>query len=99
MYLEQADKLYDDREFTLACEYYDKAISEAPSNSKALYGKAKSLFNLGKTTEAISFFTLAIKYDNDFYEAYYNREYSFLQVDQIDSALIDINRAIELRDT
>ncbi len=65
--------------------------------AKDYYAKAYHFIDSGLPQEAINLYTLAIKKDPDFVEAYYNRGVAHFTLREYDKALEDLNKVIEMR--
>ncbi|HLR20948.1 MAG TPA: tetratricopeptide repeat protein [Tissierellaceae bacterium] len=53
-------------------------------------------FNIGNIKRAVDIFNKGIKYDEDDYKLYFNRGLAYLQLEQYNEALKDIDKAYEL---
>ena len=69
-----------------------------PSKSRLYMDEGnKLMMNYGKYSEAVEAFDKAIKYDKNNYEAYYLRGCAKINAKQYKAAIIDFEKAIELK--
>ncbi len=90
--------------FKEAINDFDVAVKKKPDYSHAFYNRGISKYELGKNIgdstmfyEALSDLNEALKYDEEFHEAYSYRANVFSELNQFDFALSDYNLALELK--
>ena len=75
---------------------YDQVIKLQPDFTFALYNKANILCTQHEYKDAIAYYTLAVKQDADFAEAYFNRGLTYIYTGENDKGLADLSKAGEL---
>lgn len=71
---------------------------DSPEKSRLAFDKGvEIMYNSGRFADAEEQFTLAIKYDKDNYEAYYYRGCTKFNRSMFDAAILDFEKAIELK--
>ena len=76
--------------------YADRAVETPGAPAMAYFMKARALHQLGNTEEALKEYNAAIKMDQDFGQAYYNRGLLKLATDKKKSGCEDLNLALKL---
>jgi tetratricopeptide (TPR) repeat protein len=71
--LEEGNAAYDQGNYTVAMQYYDKALIIDPNFVEALSNKGLALDNLGRSEEAIQYYDKALVIDPDFVDALNNK--------------------------
>jgi tetratricopeptide (TPR) repeat protein len=80
----------------LALDYYDNALRIKPSSAEALYAKALHLQYIENPREALSVYDQIIELNPQFYKAYYNKGFVYLELlNKFDSAAYFFSMAIE----
>src|ERR1041385_21643 len=69
------------------------------TNAQDYFNLANYNFDRGDCNQAIVNYTLAIKKDPKFDQAYNNRAYTYMRMQDYDAALSDLNKALTLRPT
>lgn len=75
---------------------YDHVLGLQPDFAFAMYNKANTLCSQREWKEAINYYTKAIKVDNDFAEAYFNRGLTYVFIGENEKGLADLSKAGEL---
>ena len=75
---------------------YDHVLELQPDFAFAMYNKANTLCSQREWKEAINYYTQAIKVDNDFAEAYFNRGLTYVYIGENEKGLADLSKAGEL---
>ncbi|HBH47063.1 MAG TPA: hypothetical protein DDX98_00390, partial [Bacteroidales bacterium] len=91
---EKGEKFYDEGNYTLAINEYDKAIRMDPENHEYLNSRGVAYYDQGKYYYAISDFINAIRCKSNFALAYYNLAYSKYNLDDNRAALQDVETSI-----
>lgn len=78
----------------LAQEDCSQAIAIAPHSSIAYYDRGVLLADIGDDKDALTTFTLAIRYDRANSAAYYNRAFLYKSVGNLSSAIANLTQAI-----
>ena len=91
-----ANKLFEDGEYQRALDKYDEALDETPNHLHAMRGRARSLMQLGQSTQALAEFSTAISLEPDFGPTYANRGILHDRSGRYGKAIEDYERALEL---
>ena len=83
-------------DFDIMLRDYDQVLRLQPDFVFALYNKANILCAQHEWKDAIDYYTQAIRLDNDFAEAYFNRGFVYLTLGNRQLGLPDISKAGEL---
>ena len=83
-------------EFEIMLRDYDYVTTLCPDFTFAYYNKANMLALCKNYDAAITHYSLAIHYDPDFAEAYFNRGLTYIYLDQVDKGIADLSKAGEL---
>ena len=75
---------------------YDEVLRQAPDFSFAYYNKANILCAQQSYDSAIENYNIAIQYDNDFAESYFNRGLIYIYIGQTERGIDDLSKAGEL---
>ncbi|QLE42510.1 tetratricopeptide repeat protein [Nostoc sp. C052] len=75
---------------------YDKALSIKPDYHEAWNIRGYALYNLGRFEEAIASYDQALKFQPDLHEAWYNKACSYALQVNIEQALENLQKAINL---
>lgn len=94
-YLE-ANNLFEDGEYQRALDKYGEALDEDPNHIHAMRGRARSLMQLGQSTQALAEFNTAIALAPDFGATYANRGILHDRMGRYEKAIEDYARALEL---
>lgn len=74
------------------------SCTDSPERSRLIMDKGINLlYNSSQFEEADKCFTEAIKYDKDNYEAYYYRGCSKVNREMLDEAILDLQKALEIK--
>jgi len=92
----QANNLFEDGEYQRALDKYDQALNEDPNHLHALRGRARSLMQLGRPTQALAAFNIAISLAPGFGATYANRGILHDRMGRYENAIEDYARALEL---
>jgi clan AA aspartic protease (TIGR02281 family) len=87
---------FNQSNFSLATEYYSKAIEINNKYLRAYYNRGTALSKLKDHKGAISDYNKAIELNHDFADAYYNRGNSKYELNDYQGAINDYTKAIEL---
>ncbi len=91
-----ANKFFEDGDYARALEEYDAALREEPQNIHALRGRARSLMQLGRDSEALAVFDEAIAREPDFGATYANRGILYDRMGKYPQAIADYEKALQL---
>ncbi len=91
-----ANKLFEDGDYQRALDKYDEALEETPNHIHAMRGRARSLMQLGQSTQALAEFNTAISLEPDFGSTYANRGILHDRMGRYQKAMEDYERALEL---
>jgi tetratricopeptide (TPR) repeat protein len=91
---EKGEKFYDEGNYTLAINEYDKAIRMDPENHEYLNSRGVAYYDQGKYYYAMSDFINAIRCKSNFALAYFNLAYSKYNLDDNRAALEDVETSI-----
>ena len=80
-------------------DVYDQIISINPKDMEALAYKADEVLDMGEPQWAINLCNKALLIDENYAYAYYQRACANSTLNQLDAAIEDLNRAIELSST
>ncbi len=94
--LDEADELYDSKEFKAAISNYDKAIKLDPKDPIAWNNRGAAKDDLGQFEEAIKDYDKSIELDSENAIVWNNRGVSKNILGQYESAIRDYDKAIEL---
>ena len=83
-------------DFDIMLRDYDQVLRMQPDFVFALYNKANILCAQHEWKDAIDYYTQAIKLDNDFAEAYFNRGLTYVYTGENEKGLADLSKAGEL---
>jgi predicted O-linked N-acetylglucosamine transferase (SPINDLY family) len=92
----RAIELHAKGQFGAATALYDQELAENPSGLLH-FNRAVSLWELGRTEEAVAGYDRAIALEPDYLPAQYNRALSLLMLRRLPEALIGLDAAIALR--
>jgi len=96
---DQARRFYADslNDYNRAAEILDHASGFTSQKVIVHNSRGKTLFDMGRTQEAIADYTKAIELDPTFAEAYINRGAAYGKLGQNNLALADFNKGVELK--
>jgi tetratricopeptide (TPR) repeat protein len=94
-YLE-GNNLFEDGEYQRALVKYDEALSDDRNHLHALRGRALSLMQLGRSTQALTAFNTAISLAPEFGGTYANRGFLHDRMGRYQEAIEDYERALAL---
>ena len=83
-------------DYELMLRDYDQVLRLQPDFSFALYNKANLLCSKHEYQEAINHYTKAIRIDENFAEAYFNRGLTYIYIGENEKGLSDLSKAGEL---
>ena len=83
-------------DFDIMLRDYDQVLRLQPDFVFALYNKANILCAQHEWKDAIDYYTQAIRLDNDFAEAYFNRGLTYVYTGENEKGLADLSKAGEL---
>lgn len=83
-------------DFDIMLRDYDQVLRLQPDFVFALYNKANILCAQHEWKDAIDYYTQAIRLDNDFAEAYFNRGLTYVYIGENEKGLADLSKAGEL---
>ena len=83
-------------DFDIMLRDYDQVLRMQPDFVFALYNKANILCAQKQWSEAIDYYTQAIRQDADFAEAYFNRGLTYVYTGENEKGLADLSKAGEL---
>ena len=83
-------------DFDIMLRDYDQVIRIQPDFTFALYNKANILCAQREWSDAIEYYTRAIRIDNDFAEAYFNRGLTYIYIGEHEKGMTDLSKAGEL---
>jgi len=89
--------LMDARNYELALEEFEKALSNDPHYVNALNGKGSALANLGKFHEAIECFDHIISLEKQNFEAWYNKASALRSLEKLDDAIGCYDMALAIK--
>lgn len=84
-------------DYNRAVEILDKASGFTQQKVTVHNSRGKTLFDMGRTPEAIADYSKAIELDPKYAEAYINRGAAYGQSHQSELALADFNKGVELK--
>jgi tetratricopeptide (TPR) repeat protein len=93
----QGERLFYEESYAEALKAYEKLLAARPTDAPLLYNYATCLLHLGRESEAISFFSKAVKQNSEIPWAYYNRGVAHHLMGSLKEAITDYTRALELR--
>jgi tetratricopeptide (TPR) repeat protein/S1-C subfamily serine protease len=96
-WLERGNQLWRLRRFEEAVKAFDKAIKLEPSLYLAHYGLGLTLNSWGKDQEAVAALEQAVRYKDCFAIAWALQSSVYRKLNQLDKALIAIDKAIQLQ--
>jgi tetratricopeptide (TPR) repeat protein len=79
-------------------EIYDEILNLSPDDVEALTYKAEAVLKLDEANWALSLANQAIKIDDEFSNAFYQRAKILYDLGQIDSCIEDLEKALELNE-
>lgn len=85
-----------DWDFDIMLRDYDYVLQLQPDFVYAAYNKANMLCLQKNFADAIAFYTAAIRSQDDFAEAYFNRGLTYIYTDQTEKGIQDLSKAGEL---
>ena len=91
-----ANKLFEDGEYQRAIDKYDETLDEAPNHIHAMRGRARTLMQLGQSSQALAEFNTAISLEPDFGASYASRGILHDRMGRYEKAIEDYERALEL---
>ena len=83
-------------EYQKAVQYYDKAVEKDFSYATAHHNKGYALFYLGQYEDALLSFDMYIGINGDDAEVYYQEAMAYSLLDQGDTAVSYLDKAIEM---
>jgi tetratricopeptide (TPR) repeat protein len=85
-----------DGKYSMALEFYSKAIEITPDFAEAYFGRGSAYLMKGQYDEAIADFDVVLKSKIDFMEAYFRRGTAYYKKEDYAKAITDLDRAVEL---
>ena len=95
-YYEWGNNAYEDKDYSLAIEYYDLALKGNSNFVDAYNNRGISYHGMGKYHEAIADYNRIIEIDPSYARAYYNRGNAYRILENYVQAIEDYQKSIEL---
>ncbi|NJL53824.1 protein kinase [bacterium] len=95
-YLHQGDELYKQGRLGEALELYRTAIEQNPKNAHAHNRLGNVLLDLGDAESALTAFGRTLDLNESYADAYFGRARAYVALDEIDLAIADLTRFLEL---
>lgn len=94
--IEDANKLYDNKDYSAAINLYVEASQLKPNHFVAYNNCGNAYANLNRHAEALSAYNKTIELNPDFELAYYNRGLTYANLNQYEKAISDFTKAVQL---
>lgn len=95
VYVQKGLEAYNNKNYSIAIEYFKKALSYNPNSPEIMNNIGACLFMLNKYDEAIAWFKKALELKKDYVQAYGNLTYAYIQKDDLVSAEAIVNEGLK----
>jgi len=95
VYVQKGLEAYNNKNYSIAIEYFKKALSYNPNSPEIMNNIGACLFMLNKYDEAIAWFKKALELKKDYVQAYGNLTYAYIQKGDLVSAEDTVNEGLK----